>query len=134
MGKVSDATSRLLTWIEAERREGYATPLPQPEREAMTRDIQVLVDAIDLESMGRDRRLTYVIDSEEICLFMAWSLKPGKPQIVAVCSSEGAAERFRPRAAELGGVFHVEKVLMDHPLGDLDLQSVMYREVIPQQR
>lgn len=134
MGKVSDATSRLLTWIEAERREGYATPLPQPEREAMTRDIQVLVDAIDLESMGRDRRLAYVQDSEEICLFMVWSLKPGKPQIVAVCSSEGATEQFRPQVLTMGGVFHVEKVLMDQPFGDLDLQSVMYRDAIPNQQ
>lgn len=62
---------------------------------------------------------------------LVWALRPGKPQIVAVCSSDETAERYRPAVERQhpGAVFHVERVPLDHHFGARDIQSALYRDV-----
>lgn len=74
----------------------------------------------------RDPRLTYD-DRGDIVLHVVWSLKPGRPQIVAICSSAEIAERYKPYAEQQHkGMFYVEQVWLDHAFGRKDMQSSIY--------
>lgn len=73
-----------------------------------------------------DSRLTY--DGNDIVLFVVWSLKPGQPQIIVICSSEEKTENYRLHVEQYHqGMFYVEKVLLDHAFGRRDIQTMMYR-------
>ena len=79
---------------------------------------------------GRDPRLSYD-QHGNIELNVAWSLKPGQPTIVAICSTGEAAERYRSFAEQHHrGTFYVETVLLDHAFGRRDVQSAVYSAAI----
>jgi len=74
-----------------------------------------------------DPRLTYD-GNGDITLEVVWSLKVGQPTIIAICSSDEIAERYRPYAEQrVGGTFYVEHVLLDHAFGRRDVQSAIYK-------
>lgn len=76
---------------------------------------------------NRDPRLTYN-DRGDIAVDVVWSLKPGQPTIVAICTDAAISERYRPFVVEHHkGHFHVEKVLLDHAFGRRDVQSAVYK-------
>jgi len=64
----------------------------------------------------------------DIYVRLVWALRPNRPQIVAVCSSDEIAERYRPAVERNhpGAVFHVERVPLDHHFGAKDIQSMIY--------
>lgn len=67
----------------------------------------------------------------DITVYVVWSIKPGRPLIVAICTSEEIAKRYRPFAEQHHqGVFYVEPVLLDHAFGRRDLQSAIYATAI----
>lgn len=67
----------------------------------------------------------------DIELHVVWSLKPGQPQIVAVCSSPEIAERYRSYVdSHHRGQFYVELVYLDHAFGRRDIQSTIYRAAL----
>ncbi len=73
----------------------------------------------------RDPRLQY--ENDDIKVYVVWSLKPGQPTIVAVCTSETICERYRPYVEQHHrGTYHVEPILLDHAFGRRDVQSAIY--------
>lgn len=77
----------------------------------------------------RDARLKY--EGRDILLQVVWSLKPGQPQIVAICSSSEVAERYRPYVEQHHkGQFYVEEAYLDHAFGRRDVQTAIYRAAI----
>jgi len=80
-----------------------------------------------MNTSERDPRLTYD-DRGDIELNVVWSLKPGQPQIVAICSSVEIAERYKPHVEQNhGGMFYVERVWLDHAFGRRDMQTTIYK-------
>jgi len=65
----------------------------------------------------------------DIRLYVVWALRPGQPQIVAICSSRKVAGRYKPFVTEhhVGARFFVEPVIVDHLFGAGDIQSVAFR-------
>lgn len=79
-----------------------------------------------MSEISTDARLTYD-DRGDIALHVVWALKPGQPQIVAICSSDDIAARYRPFVeAHHKGQYYVEKVYLDHAFGRRDVQSAVY--------
>lgn len=70
-----------------------------------------------------------VTETGEVILRVVWALRPGRPQIVAICSDDDVAARYEPVVKQLhpGAVFHVEKVHLDHLFGRKDIQTMIYR-------
>lgn len=59
---------------------------------------------------------------------LAWALKPGQPQIVAVCTNAAIAARYNEfvRQHYAGARFRIEEARLDHVFGLDDLQSTIY--------
>lgn len=79
-----------------------------------------------MTQLESDDRASYV--------YLAWLLKPGKPQIIAVCSSREIAKRYEPNSEypdyDPEARFHVERFPLDHHFGSRDIQSAIYRAAL----
>lgn len=124
MSLLSDAVSRLTGWISADRREGRVNPLSLEQIAAVQLDVELVLDVMSLSDC-QDQRLSYT-NTDDIILYLVWNLQPGRPQIVAVCSSTASGEKYRSFVEERGGCFHIEMVVMDHAFGRNDIQTITY--------
>lgn len=128
MTDLSDATSRLLTWIEAERKEGYPSDLGAEERAALAEDIQKLIDHVDLSPDGRVP-LEYDPIQERQYVYVVWSLSASFAQIVAICTRDHEIAKFR-EAAEAGGAHcYSERVPLDVLLDRHDFATIIYQRI-----
>lgn len=66
----------------------------------------------------------------DLHLWLVWAIKPGQPQIIAVCTDETTPERYREIAPQIvpGAIFHVEEIVANHLFGRNDIQSFVYRK------
>ena len=95
-------------------------------REDMRAALAASTPADDGVEKMRDPRLTYD-DRGDIEVFCVWSLKPGQPQIVAICTSEIICEHYKSYVERHHrGRFYVERVWLDHAFGRRDVQSAIY--------
>lgn len=80
------------------------------------------------EMAARDDRLTFT-DRGDLVLHLVWALKPGQPQIVAVCTYSELAEKYRAAAGQIvpGATGYVEEMIADHAFGRADIQTAIYR-------
>lgn len=62
-------------------------------------------------------------------VWLIWALRPGQPQIVAICTDEEKADLriANPGRQPEGTVMHKERVPLDHAFGYGDIQSLIYR-------
>lgn len=67
--------------------------------------------------------------SGDVYVRLVWALKPGKPQIVAICTTDEEAEARRDYVQRFypGAVFYIERSPLDHVFGERDMQSMIYR-------
>lgn len=65
----------------------------------------------------------------DLHLWLVWALKPGQPQIIAVCTDEATAERYKPIAPQIlpGSTCWIEECVANHLFGNRDVQSSIYR-------
>lgn len=66
----------------------------------------------------------------DLHLWLVWAIKPGQPQIIAVCTDEATTKRYEPIAAQIvpGAIFHVEEIVANHLFGRNDIQSFVFRK------
>lgn len=66
----------------------------------------------------------------DLRLWLVWAIKPGQPQIIAVCTDGATTKRYEPIAAQIvpGSIFHVEEIIANHLFGRNDIQSFVYRK------
>lgn len=127
MNDLTDATSRLLTWIEAERRAGYPDDLGPQGREALANDIQVLIDNIDVTTPPvKPIEVDPVTGTQFVYVVWAMAIKP---QVVAVCTSEDEAAKHKSAVSTNDTIFHIEKIPLDANLIRHDLSTVVYQRV-----
>lgn len=81
-----------------------------------------------IEMQSRDDRLIFT-ERGDLVLHLVWALKPGQPQIVAVCTHPELAEKYKAAAGQIvtGATGYVEEVIADHAFGRADIQSAIYR-------
>lgn len=71
-------------------------------------------------------------ESGDPCVWVVWAVS-GKgehePILVAICSSEETADRYRPAVEQnfVGARFHAEQAPVDHLFGAVDMRSVAFR-------
>lgn len=68
----------------------------------------------------------------EPCVWVVWAVSgtgSHQPILVAICSDEETAERYRPAVEQNfeGARFHAEEALVNHLFGAVDLRSVAFR-------
>lgn len=81
-----------------------------------------------MEMRERDDRLTFT-ERGDLELHAVWALKPGQPQIVAVCTYVELAEKYAANAGQIvpGATGYVEPFIADHAFGRNDMQTLIYR-------
>lgn len=84
-----------------------------------------------IETRDRDDRLTFT-ERGDLVLHMVWAIKPGQPQIVAVCTYAELAEKYKAAAGQIvpGATGYVEEIVADHAFGRADIQSAIYQAAI----
>jgi hypothetical protein len=80
-----------------------------------------------------------IADNGEPCVWVVWAVSSDgshEPVLVAICSSEKRAERYRPAIAPNfnGARFHTEQANVDHLFGQVDLRSVAFRMAMREMR
>lgn len=80
------------------------------------------------ECTARDDRLTFT-ERGDLVLHLAWALKPGQPQIIAVCTYAELAKKYADAAGQIvpGATGYVEETVADHAFGRDDIQSALYK-------
>lgn len=80
------------------------------------------------ECEKRDDRLSFT-DRGDLVLHVAWALKPGQPQIIAICTYADLAEKYADSAGRIvpGATGYVEEIVADHAFGRDDIQSLLYK-------
>lgn len=68
-------------------------------------------------------------DRGDLELKLVWALKPGQPKIIAVCTQNEAAERYKAVANIVvpGATGYIEDCVANHAFGRNDIQSAVYR-------
>jgi hypothetical protein len=121
--QVSDATSRLLTWIAAETPKGFPTNFTPKDRACLAADVLTLIDALDIRKVHHDNCLEYAPYTNEIYVYLAWALTPDKCTLVAVATDKEHAESTKKSVTDAAAVFRCERVRLNEPLGAGRLQQ-----------
>lgn len=122
-GQVSDATSRLMTWIAAETPKGFPTNFTPKDRSALAADVLTLIDALDLNKMPRDPRLEYAPYTNEIYVYLAWALIDGKCTLIAVATDQQNVDQAKRSVPDKTAVFSCERVRLNELIGCTGLQQ-----------
>lgn len=80
-----------------------------------------------------------IADNGEPCVWVVWAVSSDgshQPILVAICSTEERAERYRPAIAPnfKGARFHAEQANVDHLFGEVDMRSVAFRTAMRETR